>query len=572
LALSLKNTGTAAATNLIVTLMATNGVETLSGAQAYGPLPADGSEVRRAFTFTARGACGTSIAPIWQLQDGSNYLGTVSESLPLGLIAVTTLTLTNAASITIPDVGKASLYPSTITISGVTGIVQQVTVTLRGYSHNWPDDVDVLLVGPTGQKVMLMSDCGGGNACRGLTLTFDPEAVASVPDNSAILSGTYKPTNIDTTSDNFLAPAPGGAYGDSLKLFEGLNPNGNWLLYVQDDSSLDSGSITQGWTLSLTVSNLTCCDKSMNSADLGIEQTISPVALYAGSNVTIVLTVTNRGPDPACAVTATNWLPAGFTLVSAVASQGMCSNQGATIAWSLGILNAGATASVTLQAIAPLAGSFTSLATVASGTADPLLVNNVAEEMLFVQSEPPGSGIITNLITQVGSNTPPWLAPLADRVIHAGTLLLITNLASDVDVPTNTLTFSLEPGAPAAASVGSVDGIFTWPTTDGDANTTNQITVRVTDNGVPALSGSQSFRVSVVPRPLLTGITVSDQVVQVAWTALAGQVYRLQFTTNLNTGIWRAITPDVTATGPTSGHTNAFDPARMNFYRVQLVP
>lgn len=571
--LTLRNTGTAATTNLVVTLLATNGVVDPTGAQSYGLVPADGIVVSRAFTFTASGACGGTISPVWQLQDGTNNLGTVTQTLPLGLITAPTLTLTNAVGITIPDVGKASVYPSTIAVSGVSGIVNKVTVTLLGYSHTWPDDVDVLLVGPTGQKVMLMSDCGGGNARNGVTLTFDSEAVSSVPDNVAIPSGTYKPTNIDTTSDSFSSPAPGGLLGSSLAAFNGLNPNGNWSLYVQDDGSLDSGSITQGWTLSITTSNLSCCDSAVNVADLDIVQTISPAALYVGSNVTITLTITNHGPDPAGFVTVTNVLPAALTFVSAAASQGNCTNSGAGVACSLGHLNPGATASVTLQAIPSIAGVFTNLATVQSGTADSVSANNATAETFFVRSEPPGSGIITNFITQpVASNTAPVLGAVADRVIHAGTLVLFTNVASDADVPANTLTFSFDNGAPAAASVGAADGIFTWLTTDADANTTNQIVVRVTDNGVPPLANAQSFLVSVVPRPLLTSITVSNQIVNVAWTALPGQVYRLQFTTNLTTAHWSAVSPDVTADGPTATHTNAFDPAAMNFYRVQFVP
>jgi uncharacterized repeat protein (TIGR01451 family) len=510
---------------------------------------------------------------VWQLQDGTNNLGILTQTLPLGLITVPTLLWTNAAGITIPDVGKASVYPSLIAVSGVSGIVNKVTVTLLGYHHTWPDDVDVLLVGPTGQKVMLMSDCGGGNALNGVTLTFDSDAISSVPDNSSIPSGTYKPTNIDTTSDNFPAPAPSGPFGSALAAFNGLNPNGNWSLYVQDDGSLDSGSIAQGWTLSLTVSNLACCDCSRNVADLSVLQTISPTTLCVGSNVIINLTVTNQGPDPAGFVSLTNLLPAELTFVSAVASQGICTNRGAEVVCSLGQLNAGATASMTLQAITPIAGVFTNCATVKSGTVDSVATNNTSTETLFVRSEPSSSGIITNFISQpVVSNTPPVLAAVANRVIHAGTLLQITNAASDADVPVNLLTFSLDNGVPAAASIGAADGIFTWPTADADANTTNQITVRVTDNGVPPLSAAQSFLVNVVPRPLLTGITVSNQIVNVAWTAVAGQVYRMQFTTNLATGCWSAVAPDVTADGPTATHTNVFNPAAMNFYRVQLVP
>ena len=56
------------------------------------------------------------------------------------------------------------------------------------------------------------------------------------------------------------------------------------------------------------------------------------------------------------------------------------------------------------------------------------------------------------------------------------------------DLPANLLTFSLAPGAPIGVTLKSEDGLLIWQTTDSDANTTNLITVRVTDNGTPALS------------------------------------------------------------------------------------
>ena len=37
----------------------------------------------------------------------------------------------------------------------------KVTVTLKQMTHTFPDDVDVLLVGPTGVKFILMSDVIG---------------------------------------------------------------------------------------------------------------------------------------------------------------------------------------------------------------------------------------------------------------------------------------------------------------------------------------------------------------------------------------------------------------------------
>ena len=71
----------------------------------------------------------------------------------LGFGVVQTLsaqTFNNPATITIPSQGVAGPYPSVIAVSGVSGTVSKLTVTLLGLNHTFPDDVDVLLVGPDG--------------------------------------------------------------------------------------------------------------------------------------------------------------------------------------------------------------------------------------------------------------------------------------------------------------------------------------------------------------------------------------------------------------------------------------
>jgi hypothetical protein len=80
-------------------------------------------------------------------------------------------TFSNTGAITIPDSGAATPYPSEITVSGVTGTVTKVTVSIYDLNHTWADDIDMLLVGPGGQTVMLMSDQGYDDAIS-LNLTF----------------------------------------------------------------------------------------------------------------------------------------------------------------------------------------------------------------------------------------------------------------------------------------------------------------------------------------------------------------------------------------------------------------
>ena len=63
----------------------------------------------------------------------------------------------------------------------MTSGVAKVTVQLNGLTHTFPDDVDVMLVGPQGQKVMLMGEAGGGGNANLANLTFDDAAALAIP-------------------------------------------------------------------------------------------------------------------------------------------------------------------------------------------------------------------------------------------------------------------------------------------------------------------------------------------------------------------------------------------------------
>src|SRR5262249_38055763 len=151
--LRLQNVGNQATGNLVATLLATNGVTPVgSQVKTYGVLSAAGGPVSNPFTFTAA-AFGTSVTAVLQLQDGANNLGTVQFTFPFPVVS----SFSNTADIVIPDSGAATPYPSTINVSGVTGLIGKLTVTMTNVNHTFPDDVDVLLVGPAGQTTLLMA-------------------------------------------------------------------------------------------------------------------------------------------------------------------------------------------------------------------------------------------------------------------------------------------------------------------------------------------------------------------------------------------------------------------------------
>ncbi|WP_019501560.1 beta strand repeat-containing protein [Pseudanabaena sp. PCC 6802] len=212
-------------------------------------------------------------------------------------------TFSNTNNISIPSSGitsgTASLYPAPINVSGLTGSISKVTVTLNGFNHTFPDDVDVLLVSPTGQKAIILSDVGTSLDVVNLNITLDDDAASSLPDASQLTSGTFRPTNIGA-SDPFAAPAPTGPYGSTLSLFNGNDPNGTWSLYVVDDTGGDIGSFAGGWSLSIT---------TLAPPTLDIAATDATKAEGNAGTNTFTFTV-NRSGDTSVATTA-DWAVSG---------------------------------------------------------------------------------------------------------------------------------------------------------------------------------------------------------------------------------------------------------------------
>jgi subtilisin-like proprotein convertase family protein len=313
--LSLKNIGSADTTNLVATLQPTGGVNAPSAAQNYGALIFGGASVAKPFTFMASGICGGTITATLALQDGATNLGTVAFTFTLGTIGETSSSFSTATAITIPGgaptttVGNASPYQSQITVTGMTGAVSKVTVTLTGLNHTFPDDIDMLLVGPTGQKVILMSDAGGATDIVNANITFDDTGVP-IPDAAAITTGTYSPANYDGgNTDSFSSPAPVGPYSALLSAFNGTSPNGIWSLYIVDDADVEVGSITGGWSLNVTTSMPSCCGVTCPTI------TVGPATLpngILGRAYSQQLTQTSIANPVAFSFTGT--LPTGLTL------------------------------------------------------------------------------------------------------------------------------------------------------------------------------------------------------------------------------------------------------------------
>ena len=145
--------------------------------------------------------------------------------------------------------GTATTYPVPITVSGFTGNISGLTVSLFAVTQNVPDDIDILLVSPDGtRKMVIMSYAGGSQPLSNVSFRFADTAAGFVPDPGPITEGAvYKPTNCVASVSDFPAPAPAGPYSEPgcsgsptatfASVFGGMDPNGVWKLYVRDHST-----------------------------------------------------------------------------------------------------------------------------------------------------------------------------------------------------------------------------------------------------------------------------------------------------------------------------------------------
>ena len=102
----------------------------------------------------------------------------------------------------------------------------------------------------------------------------------------------------------------------------------------------------------------------------------------------------------------------------------------------------------------------------------------------------------TITVTVNETNNNPVLDPIGDQTIDEQTLLTFTATASDVDLPANTLTFTLT-GEPTGATIDPVTGVFTWTPTETQGPASYTFDVEVTDDGTPALADTETITVTV---------------------------------------------------------------------------
>jgi len=153
-------------------------------------------------------------------------------------------------------------------VTGGPGQIQGVRVILRDFYHQFPDNVDVLLVGPNGGEYVLMADVGGPVPileANAVTLTLQDFQPVVMPDSGPLTTGTFEPTVAEPGQSNFPPPAPPGPYNEAdnapggpisttfFGTFGLSNSNGTWNLWVRDDAGtlqqVITGCFGGGWEI-----------------------------------------------------------------------------------------------------------------------------------------------------------------------------------------------------------------------------------------------------------------------------------------------------------------------------------
>ncbi len=147
-------------------------------------------------------------------------------------------------------------------------------------------------------------------------------------------------------------------------------------------------------------------------------------------------------------------------------------------------------------------------------------------------------------------NRAPTLTAVANDVVHAGTPFSLQLSATDPDLPANTFTYSLVTG-PSGATV-SPAGVVNWSVPASAAFTQASFTVRVTDNGSPALTDDEDFQLTITGTlAVLTTVRAGNQLT-ITWRSIPGEIYRLVSSDTVPAAQWNDIPGDVPATSGTA--------------------
>ena len=223
-----------------------------------------------------------------------------------------------------------------------------------------------------------------------------------------------------------------------------------------------------------------------------MSKTVDVFRPHVGDTVTFTVTVTNLGPNTATKVIVNDRLPAGFTYVSAIPSQG--SYDPATGIWVVGTVTTAVPQTLQLLAKATVATPLTNTAGIRSADQfDPDLTNNSAK-ITITPFVPKADLVLSKTVSQTQ-------APVGMNVVYTYT---IRNLGPDT--ATGVKVFDAFPpglvfesaATPSQGTYNPVTGVWSVGTLLNGAVATLKVTARVTIMG-PIVNRASARAVEIDP-------------------------------------------------------------------------
>lgn len=176
-------------------------------------------------------------------------------------------------------------------------------------------------------------------------------------------------------------------------------------------------------------------------------------------------------------------------------------------------VNQGETLTLTAAAVDPNGDTVTY--SLGDGAPTGVDIDPATGELTWTPGEAQGAGIfnITVVAKDTGSpklsdsktfqvtvgevNTAPVLKKIFAQSVPLGGAFNFAVEATDSDLVAQTLSFSLDAGAPVGAAINSTTGVFSWIPNVNQLPGVYPITFRVTDNGSPALSSTATIDLTI---------------------------------------------------------------------------
>jgi len=266
---------------------------------------------------------------------------------------------------------------TTIAVSGVSGTILDAQVRLNGAGvqsfGNGLEEIDFLLVSPSGEEIVLMSfACDATAGPVTLQFTAVGSALPTGVSGQPCVSGIFQPSDYHVLSSGGAyildaPPAPAPPYPGTLANLVGDDPNGTWTLWAEEFGGNEVGVLAAGWDLLLQLPD---------EADLAVSQSAVPAQIPPGGSASYTVIVANGGPDAALGVSLTETIPAGLTLTgAAIDVGGPCApTAGAgplAVVCPIGTLASGAAATASFTVTTTELGAYSATAAVSTATPDP---------------------------------------------------------------------------------------------------------------------------------------------------------------------------------------------------------